>query len=405
VRSLVTPVTAGTAASPTDDPGGLRAELRALAAAGLERRLRPLDGPPGATMSLGGREVLCLCSNNYLGLAGHPELRAAATAALATEGAGAVSARLIAGNLGGHRDLEAAVAAFHGTPASLVYGSGYHANVGVLSALARAGDVVYSDALNHASIVDGCRLSRARVRIYPHADAGAVRAALRREASPFRRRVVVTESLFSVDGDVAPLADLARCCAEAGALLVVDEAHAVGAAGPAGRGLCAAAGVQPDVLIGTFSKAFGSFGGYAVAPPAVVELLRSTSRSFIFSTALPPPVVAASRAALAVATGSDGDALRVRLRQNGELLAAGLQRLGAGPGIDWHIQPFVVGDPARAMALCEALLARGVFVQGIRPPTVPAGTSRLRFSVSASHSTAHLEAALAALEISLTQVR
>jgi 8-amino-7-oxononanoate synthase len=401
VRGRVTP--AAPDAAPPDDPGDLGADLRALAAAGLERELRPIEGPAGPTVALAGREVVCLCSNNYLDLAGHSELRAAATAALAAEGAGAASARLIAGNLAAHRDLEAAVAAFHGSPAALLYGSGYHANVGVLSALCRDGDVVYSDALNHASIVDGCRLSRARVRVYAHADAAALREALRHERAPFRRRVVVTESLFSVDGDIAPLTDVARCCVEAGALLVVDEAHAVGAAGPGGRGLCAAAGVQPDVLVGTFSKAFGSFGGYVAARAEVVALLRSTSRSFIFSTALPPAVAAASRAALEVAAGPEGDARRARLQERSAHLAAGLARLGAGPRPHHYIQPFVVGPPARTMALCEALLARGVFVQGIRPPTVPPGTSRLRISLSSGHTPAHLDAALVALEAALTE--
>jgi 8-amino-7-oxononanoate synthase len=403
VRVLVTSTVAGLPWLSSDDPAGIAVELHALAAAGLQRQLRPFDGPPGARIGLGGRDVLCLCSNNYLDLAGHPALRAAASAALAAEGAGTASARLIAGNLPGHRDLEAAVAAFHGAPASLLYGSGYHANVGVLSALARAGDVIYSDALNHASIVDGCRLSRARVRVYPHADPGALREALRREAPPFRRRLVVTESLFSVDGDAAPLGDLALLCRQEGALLLVDEAHAVGAAGPRGRGLCAAAGVQPDLLVGTFSKAFGSYGGYAAASAALVELLRSTSRSFIFSTALPPPVVAASLASLKVAASPDGEARRARLRQNSAHLAAGLARLGAGPRSPWHIQPFVTGAPDRTMAICEALLATGVFVQGIRPPTVPSGTSRLRFSLSAAHEAAQLEAALDALRAALVE--
>jgi 8-amino-7-oxononanoate synthase len=393
-----------TTSPPADDPAGISTELRALAATGLERRLRPLGGPAGARITLAGREVLCLCSNNYLGLAAHSSLRAAATAALAAEGTGTTSARLIAGNFHGHRELEARVAAFHGTPASLLYGSGYHANVGVLSALAHAGDVIYSDALNHASIVDGCRLSRARVRIIPHADAQALRDALRQERAPCRRRVVVTESLFSMDGDLAPLADLASVCREAGALLVVDEAHAVGAAGPGGRGLAAAVGVQPDVLVGTFSKAFGSFGGYVVASAALVELLRNRSRSFIFSTALPPPVVAASLAALEVAASFEGDTLRDRLQANSAFLAAGLARLATGPRPTRHIQPFVVGAPDRATVLCEALLNREVFVQGIRPPTVPAGSSRLRFSVSASHTTAHLEVALSALAAALTQL-
>ena len=402
MRGLVSP--AAPHAPPPDDPAAVGAELRALAAAGLARELRELDGPPGATIRVDGREVLCLCSNNYLGLASHPELRAAATAALGSEGCSAGSARLIAGNLRGHRSLESQVAAFHGTAASLLYGSGFHANVGVLSCLAGEGDVIYSDALNHASIVDGCRLSRARVQIYPHADVSALRAALAREPAPFRRRLAVTESLFSVDGDVAPLPELAALCAETGALLMVDEAHAVGASGPSGRGLAAAAGVCPDILVGTFSKAFGSFGGYVAASAELVALLRSASRSFIFSTALPPPVVAASRAALEVAGGPEGDALRARLQDRSAAFAKGLARLGGGPLPPHHIQPFVVGAPTRTMALSVALLARGVFVQGIRPPTVPPGTSRLRFSLSATHTTAHLETALAALEAALTQV-
>ena len=399
------PSPAASLATPeANDPHGIRVELRALAAAGLERQPRPVDGPPGAAIRLGGREVLCLCSNNYLGLANHPALCTAASAALAREGVGAASARLIAGNLGPHRDLDAAVAAFHGTPAGLVFGSGYHANVGVLGALARAGDVIYSDALNHASIVDGCRLARAAVRVYPHADVGALDEALRAEAAPFRRRLVVTESLFSVDGDVAPLRDIERLCRQHGALLVVDEAHAVGAAGPGGRGLCAAAGVRPDVLVGTFSKAFGSFGGYVAAATDVVALLRSTARSFIFSTSLPPAVVAASRAALDLVAGATGEALRTRLHANAAHLAAGLRRQDRGPRPGWHIQPFRCGSAARTMALCEALLARGVFVQGIRPPTVPPGTSRLRFSASAAHTPAQLDAALAALTSAVAEV-
>jgi 8-amino-7-oxononanoate synthase len=390
--------------APVADPADVGPELRALARAGLARELRTLDGPPGATMRVDGREVVCLCSNNYLGLATHPALRAAAAAALDLDGCSAGSARLIAGNLEGHRDLEARVAAFHETAAALLYGSGYHANVGVLSSLAGEDDVVYSDALNHASLVDGCRLSRARVQIYPHADAAALRAALAREPAPFRRRLVVTESLFSVDGDLAPLPDLAALCAEAGALLVVDEAHAVGASGPGGRGLAAASGVRPDVLVGTFSKAFGSFGGYVAASAELVALLRSTSRSFIFSTALPPPVVAASRAALAVAASPEGDALRARLRDRAAFFAAGLARLDGSPRPPRYIQPYVVGAPARTMDLSAALLTRGVFAQGIRPPTVPPGTSRLRFSLSADHTQHHLETALAALESALTQV-
>jgi 7-keto-8-aminopelargonate synthetase-like enzyme len=184
----------------------------------------------------------------------------------------------------------------------------------------------------------------------------------------------------------------------------VDEAHAVGAAGPGGRGLCAAAGVRPDVLVGTFSKALGSFGGYVAASTDVVELLRSTARSFIFSTALPPAIMAASRAALDLVAGPAGEVLRARLHANAAHLAAGLEGHGGGPPPGWHIQPLRCGSAARTMALCEALLARGVFVQGIRPPTVPIGTSRLRFSASALHTSAQLDAALAALTSALAEV-
>jgi 8-amino-7-oxononanoate synthase len=392
-----TPPPAPCGAAPAGAHDGLRAELAALAPQGLARRLRAFAGPQGPTIRLAGREVVNLCSNDYLGLATHPALRAAAAAALAGEGAGAASARLVAGNLRAHRDLESQVARFHGTAASLVFGSGYHANVGVLAALAGPDDVIYSDALNHASIVDGCRLARARVRVVPHADADALATALRREPGPVRRRLVVTESLFSVDGDVAPLADLAALCATHDALLIVDEAHAIGTLGPGGRGLCAAAGVVPDLLVGTFSKACASYGGYVAAAAHVVELLINTSRSFIFSTALPPPVVAASAAALTLIAGPEGDARRARLAAHATHLAAALARLVPGPRPPHHIQPLLVGPPARTMALCEALLGQGIFVQGIRPPTVPPGTSRLRFSLSAAHRDDDLAAAVAAL--------
>jgi len=271
----------------------LEAELQALADLDRRRACPEAQGLSRVHPRLPGRSMLSFCSNDYLGLASHPALAAAAAEAAARDGYGASASRLVAGDLPAHRSLEAALATFLDRPATLVFPTGYQTNIGVVSALAGRDDLIVSDALNHASLVDGCRLSRARVAIYRHGDARAARRLLA-AGSRYRRRLLVTESLFSMDGDAAPLAALAEAAAATDSILVVDEAHAFGVVGPGGRGLCAAAGIVPDVLIGTLGKAVGSAGGFASGPTALRDLLVNRARTFIFTTALPPPAAAAA---------------------------------------------------------------------------------------------------------------
>jgi 8-amino-7-oxononanoate synthase len=303
----------------------------------------------------------------------------------------------VAGDLPSHRALEADLAAFTGRPAALLFPTGYQANVGVISALAGAGDLIVSDAANHASLIDGCRLSRASVAIYRHGDAAEARAALAAGARA-RRRFLVTESLFSMDGDVAPLAELAEAAAAHDAALLVDEAHALGVLGPEGRGLCAAAGVVPHVLVGTLGKAFGAAGGFVAGEAALRRLLVNRARTFIYTTALPPPVAAAARASLALVAGPEGARRRARLQAGLARLAAALAPTGllsrppAGA-----IVPVILGSEARALAAAARLRARGIFVPAIRPPTVPAGAARLRVTLSAAHDDGDVDALAAGL--------
>jgi glycine C-acetyltransferase/8-amino-7-oxononanoate synthase len=295
-----------------------------------------------------------------------------------------------------HERLERHLAEFEGTEACVLYGSGYLANVGVMSALGTAGRTIFSDSLNHASIIDGCRLARAERVIYEHCDVDHLAWSLREHGG--EGPVIVTESVFSMDGDVAPLAQICELARRHGALVVVDEAHATGVLGPGGRGAVAEAGLEDevDVIVGTLSKALGSYGGYVCARREIVELMLNTSRALIFSTAPSPPAVAGALAAL--------ELLAEHPRRPQKLLAAAatLRRelASAGVGVPegrTQIVPVLVGDAEASVRLCEALLARGVFAQAIRPPTVPAGTSRLRMTVMASHTQTELAGAARAL--------
>ncbi len=384
--------TAGAVLDPLDS---IRAELAALGAAGLRRRMRPIDGPQASELVVDGRRALNFSSNNYLGLADHPALLASAFAAGQTHGFGAGASRLIAGSLAPLRELEHALADWLGAEAALLFNSGYQANLGILSGLLGPEDAVFSDVLNHASIIDGCRLSRAKVHVYAHCDTRALEQALL--ASSARRKLVVTDSVFSMDGDAAPVGEIARLCRAHGALLVVDEAHALGSMGPLGRGLTADLGA--DLVMGTLGKAFGSFGAFVVGAAPLIELLAQRARSFVFSTALPVPVAAAGLGALTLIRGAEGELRRTLLRRRCEQLHAGLRELGLRPAAPSHIQPIFVrrGDPVRAMATSDALLARGLFVQGIRPPTVPRGTARLRVALMSSHTEAQIDALLRGL--------
>jgi glycine C-acetyltransferase/8-amino-7-oxononanoate synthase len=366
--------------------------LEELRESGLHRRPRLVEGAQGPRVLLDGREVLLLCSNNYLGLADHPRVRGAAAEAALRWGAGAGGSRLISGDMEPHRRLEERLAGFKGYEAALLFGSGYLANIGAISALAGRGEVVFSDELNHASIVDGCRLARAETFVYRHGDVEHLAWGLREAAG--RGALIVTDGVFSMDGDVAPLADLLGLAREHGCRLMVDEAHATGALGPGGRGSVAAAGLsaEVDLVVGTLGKALGSYGAYVCASAELRDYLLNTARSFIFSTALPPPAPAAALAALELL---EAEPERVRrLNANAAALREGLaaEGLEAGGGQS-QIVPLEVGDAALTMKLCERLLARGVFAQGIRPPTVPAGSSRLRLSAMATHEEADLREA------------
>jgi 8-amino-7-oxononanoate synthase len=380
----------------------LEAELAALSAQDRLRACPAVEGASRTSVSVSGHPRLSFCSNDYLGLAGHPALAIAAGAAAARDGFGASASRLVSGDLPALRQLEARLASFLGRQAALVFPSGYQTNLGVPTALAGPEDVIVSDALNHASIIDGCRLSRARIAIYPHADASAAERLLR-EARGARRRLLITESLFSMDGDVAPLGLLAQAATDHDAVLVVDEAHAFGVLGPGGRGLCAASGVEPDVLVGTLGKALGAAGGFVAGSRVLRDLLVNRARSFVFATALPPPVAAAAHAALDIVDSPDGDHRRHRLQAHAERLAAALTALrptdvpapNSLPGSP--IQPLVIGPDGRALAASAALAAQGIFVPAIRPPTVPAGSARLRITLSAAHESTDLDRLLEAL--------
>ena len=372
------------------------AELARLRAAGLERGLRPVDGAQDSTIVVGGHRVLSLCSNNYLGLANHPEVVEAAVAATRAVGVGAGASRLISGSMRLHHQLEERLAAFKRANACLLFTSGYHANLGVITALVGPRDAVFSDALNHASLIDGCRLSRAAVHVYPHVDMAALEAQLR--ATPARRRLIVTDSIFSMDGDAAPLAAICDLAERYDTMVMVDEAHATGVLGPRGAGLVDALGLHERVTVqmGTLGKALGTFGAYVAGSRALIDLLVNTARTAIFTTALPPAVAAAADAALTIVEREPER--RAALRRNAAHLRAGLLALGFEvPGeADSHILPVMVGDAESTMALSSALLERGVFAHGIRPPTVPEGTARLRATVMATHSEAELDAALTA---------
>jgi 8-amino-7-oxononanoate synthase len=379
--------------------------LEELAELGLERRTRLIEGPQGPQVLLDGRPVVLLCSNNYLGLAAHPQVRQAAAEAALQLGVGAGASRLVSGTMSVHRQLEQALAEFEGTEACVLFGSGYLANMGVIGALAGSGDLVFSDALNHASIVDGCRLSRAQVLVYRHLDLEHLEHLLAQHRGRDSRRLIVTDSVFSMDGDLAPLVELVELAKRQGARLVVDEAHATGALGPGGRGALAAAGLEgePDAIVGTLGKALGSYGAYVCASAETVRYLVNVARALIFSTAPPPPAIAAASAAL--------DLMQSRPELIGDLhVAAGALRrelrtqgFAASDG-DMHIVPLVVRDARAAMALCEAAIERGVFAQAIRPPTVPAGSSRLRLTAMATHTPQQMQSAALVLREAAMQV-
>jgi 8-amino-7-oxononanoate synthase len=357
-----------------------RGPLRYLAEelADLERRGLLRERP--APIEEVGASVVHLCSNDYLGYRSSGRLIPFAKAAAAKHAAGAGASRLVTGEHGAHRELERAVAAWVGTEESLVFTSGYAANAGAISALVGEGDLIISDGLNHASIIDGCRLGRARCVVVPHNDAGAIRAALR--GAEARRRWVVTESYFSMEGDSPDLRALRAICDEHDAALVVDEAHGVGVFGPEGRGRAAEAGIRPDVLVGTLGKALGGQGAFVAGSHDLCRWLWNRARSFVFSTGLSPLLAAVD--ASAVGEARRDEAGRVRLSEATARLRAGLAAGGVEiANREGPILPIVLGTEASALDWSRRLREQGVLVQAIRPPTVPAGTSRLRVTARA----------------------
>jgi len=373
----------------------IEARLEELRESGLYRRMRHVSGPQGSRVVLDGRPVLLLCSNNYLGLADHPRVREAAADAAMRWGAGAGASRLVSGTMTVHRRLEEALAAFKGTESAVLFGSGYLANIGVVGSVAKlagSGAVVYSDELNHASLIDGCRLARADTFVYDHCDVEHLAWGLEQHRG--RPGVIVTDSVFSMDGDVAPLGELVELAGRHGLRTVVDEAHATGCLGPGGRGAVAEAGLEGvvDVVVGTLGKALGAYGAFAAVSASMRDYLTNTARSLIFSTALPPPAVAAALAALEVL--QEHPEMVDKLQANAGIVRDELAREGFDvAGSSTQIVPLVVGDPDLAMGVCEKAIEAGVFAQAIRPPTVPAGTSRLRLALMATHTREELRAA------------
>jgi 8-amino-7-oxononanoate synthase len=372
-------------------------ELAALDTAGLRRRRTVREGPQGAgPIHWNGRDLVNFGSNDYLGLAA-AEVRDAVLLTIERAGWGSGASPLVTGRGAVHEALEQALARFEGTQAALLFSSGYAANLSTITALVGKGDAVYLDAKNHASIIDGCRLSGARMEVYPHGDATFLQRRLARR-DDFRRRLIVTDSLFSMDGDFAPLAELAELAERYDAMLMVDEAHATGVFGRLGRGVCEESGVERGVHIrvGTLSKALGSMGGFVAGSAALIDWLVNRARSYIFSTAPPEALAAAALKALDVVLGDPHR--RTLLRQRAAMLRAGLQRQGWNTGrSNSQIVPVILGDPQRTMDFSRALQDHGLFVPGIRPPAVPPGECLLRISLSYLHSDEDVQRLLDAL--------
>ncbi len=365
----------------------LAEDLAELRSNGLERTLRTAGRRNGAVVETQHGRAVDFSSNDYLGLASDPRLIDAMFRALREHAVGAAAARLITGNNPEHELLEAALARFFGAERALLFSSGYAANAGIIPALVRRGDVIFADALNHASLIDGCRLSRATIHVYPHSDVAALESLLGRHRADARRALIVTDGLFSMDGDLARLGDLVDLAKRFDAWTYVDDAHAVGVLG-AGRGSTALAAVQSDVdvTVGTLGKAFGAAGAFVYGSSTLVQYLLNNARSFVFSTAMLPSQAAAAREALAIV---ETDRPRIeRLEANARLMRRMLSEVGVRPLGDplSPIIPVIIGDAAATVRVGSTLAALGVLVGAVRPPTVPAGTSRLRITISAAHT-------------------
>ncbi len=376
-------------------------EIAALKEKGRYRFLRRLSTPQDARIVIEGREVLNFSSNNYLGLANHPEVVEALARCAGRYGVGSGASRLICGHMDVHAELEEAVARFKGTEGCLTFSAGYMANLGILSTLGDSGATIFSDELNHASIVDGCRLSRARVEVYRHADVTHLEELLRASGAP--RKIVVTDGVFSMDGDVAPLPDLVEVKDRYGAILVVDDAHATGVLPPHGRGSADHFGLsgRVEILMGTFSKALGTYGAYLCSTRRMIDYFINKCRPFIFNTGLPPAIAGATLASLGLLTREPGRL--ADLWENARLFRAEMEARGRNARSETAIVPIPVGTDGDTMAVSRALFDRGVFVHGIRPPTVPEGTGRLRLTLMATHTAGMVRTAAATIDEALRE--
>lgn len=374
-------------------------KLQQMADQSLVRRLKALRSATGPVVQFAERPVILLCSNDYLGLSTHPAVKRAATLATEQYGCGAGASRLICGTLPPHEELEASLADFKGTESALLFGSGYLANLGIIPSLISRKGLILADRLCHASLIDGCRLSGADFRVFRHRDSAHVESLLKQRSSN-RPTLIVTDGLFSMDGDLAPLPELASLAQRYDATLYVDDAHGTGIMGSTGRGTLEHLGVEHEIRfqIGTLGKALGSSGAYIAGPRDMVEFLLNTARPFIFTTASPPSTAAAAVAALAII--QQDPERRARLWSNRQRLFHGLQRIGfrmtdtVSP-----ILPILIGNAATALTFAEQLLAHGVYAPAIRPPTVPNDTSRIRVTVTSEHTADHIDEALRAFEL------
>jgi predicted pyridoxal phosphate-dependent acyltransferase len=360
----------------------------------LLRKLAIMGSAQGPRVMVNGKSMLLMCSNTYLGLAEHPALREAACAAMERYGFGSGASRLVSGTSGLHEELERKIAEFKDTEAAILFNSGYAANTGIIPVVASAGDAILSDSLNHASIIDGCKLSKAAVHVYRHKDADHVESLLKKSMNA-RRRLIVTDGVFSMDGDIAPLPELVSLAEKYDALIMVDDAHATGVLGGRGRGTVEHFGLEGRVNIqmGTLGKALGSFGAYAAGTRDVIDYLVNTSRSFIYSTSLPPAVCAASLAALDIVRTDP--ILRNRLWNNRDRFVKGLESRGIDiAGSETPIVPVLIGDNGKTLKAADRIFELGLYATAIRTPTVPAGKARIRTTVMATHTEEDIDQAI-----------
>ena len=365
----------------------LNTELQALREQNLYRSVRRVETSQEPRIRIKGRELILFCSNNYLGLANHPILKGAAIEALNTYGSSTVASALISGYMRPHAELENSMAQFLGTEAAIAFPTGYTANLGVIPALINRDDIIFSDQLNHRSIIDSCRLSRAQIAIYNHCDIAHLETQLK-TSSAYRRRLIVTDGVFSMDGDIAPLPELVSLAEQHNAILMVDDAHATGVLGPGGRGTFEHYGLSSktiDILMTSGSKALGASGGFICGSRDLIDLIRNRSAAYIYTTAMPPDACASTTAALDLIQRDTS--LRQRLWHNTTTISQQLRALDFNLAqSQTHIIPILIGDAQKTVEISEHLYNRGIYLYGIRPPTVPEGQSRLRLSVMATHT-------------------